>query len=120
MGCIKMFKSLNLYTIIIVAKIKKNFLQKKEMVKGFFIFFIFDFSSFFICMLWFKQVESNYGKKEPLERVLIELLSFLIVWILDTINMVLFFQFGLKMAVHGVLTKKICEVINFWYYFKKR
>ena len=46
-----MFKSLNLYTIIIVAKIKKNFLQKKEMVKGFFIFFIFDFSSFFICML---------------------------------------------------------------------
>ena len=35
-------------------------------------------------------------------------LNFLIVWILDTINMLLlFFQFDLKMAVHAALMKKI-------------
>ena len=69
-------------------------------------------------MLSFKQVESNYGKKEPCERG--GLLSFLIVLIWDTVNMVLFFQFELKMAVHAALTKKkICEVNNFRYFFKK-
>ena len=60
----------------------------------------------------FKQVESNYVK--PCEQ------SFVIVWILDTVNMVLSFQFELKMAVHAAHTKKnICEVSNFWYLFKK-
>ena len=48
------FRSPNLYTIIIVTKIK-GFLKKKERVKSFFIFMF---------MLLFKQVESNYGKKE--------------------------------------------------------
>ena len=53
------FRSPNLYTIIIVTKIKKCFLNKKERVKGF---------SVFMTMPSFKQVESNYGKKEPWER----------------------------------------------------
>ena len=59
MGHILKFRSPNLYTIMIVAKLKKGFLKKKERVKGFFIF---------MTMLSFKQVESNYGKKEPCER----------------------------------------------------
>ena len=42
--------------IIIVTKIKEGFLNKKERVKGFFIF---------ITMQSFKQVECNYSKKEP-------------------------------------------------------
>ena len=34
--------------------------------------------------------------------------------------MVLFFQFELKIAVHAThAKKKICEVNNFWYFFKK-
>ena len=57
MGYILKFRSPNLYTIIIVTKIKKDFLiTKKEKVKGFFIF---------MSMLSFKQVESNNGKKSP-------------------------------------------------------
>ena len=44
------FRLPNLFTIIIVTKVKKGFLQKKERVKGFFIF---------MNMLSFKQVESN-------------------------------------------------------------
>ena len=58
MGYIPKFRSPNLYTIIIVAKIKKGFLKKKERVKGFFIF---------MTMLLFKHVGSNYNKKEPCE-----------------------------------------------------
>ena len=51
----------NLYSIIIVTKIKKGFLKKRERVKGkgFFIF---------MTMLSFKHVESNYGKKERCEQ----------------------------------------------------
>ena len=41
-----------------------------------------------------------------MNEVVVGLLSFLIVWILDTVNMVLFFQFELKRAVHAALTKK--------------
>ena len=52
------FRSPHLHTIILVTKIKKGFLNKKEWVKGFFIF---------ITVPSFKQVESNYGKKEPWE-----------------------------------------------------
>ena len=52
------FRSPNLYTIVIVTK-KKGFSKKKERVKGFFIF---------MTMLSFKEVESNYVKKEPYER----------------------------------------------------
>ena len=55
MGYILKFRSRNLYTIIIVTKIKKRFLKKKEKVKGFFIF---------TTMLSLKQVKSNYGIKK--------------------------------------------------------
>ena len=55
MGYILKFKSPNLYTIIIVTKIKKGFLKKNERVKGVFIF---------MTMLLFKQAKSNYHKKE--------------------------------------------------------
>ena len=65
-------------------------------------------------MLSFKQDESNYGRKSPANEVVVRLLSFLIVWISDTVNMVLlFFQFELKMAVQAAHTKKkMYEVIN--------
>ena len=53
------FKLPNLYTIILVTKIKKDFLKKKDRVKGFFLF---------MTMPSFKQVESNYSKNEPCER----------------------------------------------------
>ena len=44
-----------------------------------------------------------------------------IVWISDTVNIVLlFFQFEHKMTVHAACKKKkICEVNNFWYFFKE-
>ena len=47
-------------------------------------------------------------------------LSFLIVWISDTVNMVLLviFSSNSKMAVHSARKKKkICEMNNFWYFF---
>ena len=50
MGHILKFRLPNLYTVIIVTKIKKRFLKKKERVKGFFIF---------MRMLSFNQVEPN-------------------------------------------------------------
>ena len=68
-------------------------------------------------MLSFKQFESNYGKKEPCKQV-VRLLNFLTVWIWDIVNMVLLFQFKLKMAVHPAFMKKtICELSNFWWIF---
>ena len=59
MGRILKFRSPNLYIIIIVTKLMKGFLKKKERVKGFFVF---------MTMTPLKQVESNHGKKEPFER----------------------------------------------------
>ena len=57
-------------------------------------------------MLSLKQVKSNYGiKKGPMNNAVVGL-NFLIVWILCTINMLLFFQFEIKMAVHAALMKK--------------
>ena len=56
MECILKFRLPNMCTIIIVTKIKKVFLIKKERVKGFFIF---------MTMPSFKQAESNFDKKEP-------------------------------------------------------
>ena len=55
-------------------------------------------------------------KKSPAKEAVVGLLSFLIVWISDAINMVLlFFQFELKMVVHAACMKgKIYEVrVNF-------
>ena len=47
------------YTKVEITKIKKGFLNKRKRVKGFFIF---------MAVPSFKQVKSNYGKKEPCER----------------------------------------------------
>ena len=58
MGYILKFRSPNLFSIIIVTKIKKVFLRKKERVNGFFIF---------MTMLSLKLVKRNHGKKEPCE-----------------------------------------------------
>ena len=55
MGCILKFRSKNLYTISIVTKVKKGFLKKNG----------WKVSLFFWTILSFKQVESNWGKKEP-------------------------------------------------------
>ena len=59
MKCILKFRLPNLYTILIITKIKEGFLNKKERVKGFCIF---------KPMPSFKQVESNYSEKELSER----------------------------------------------------
>ena len=58
-------------------------------------------------MLSFKQVKSNYGKKEPCEQGCS--------WInFGYRKYDIIFQFELKMAVHAARTKKkICEVNNF-------
>ena len=70
MECILKFRSPNLYTIIIVTKIKKGLLNKKERVKDIFIS---------MTMPSLKQVESNYGKKKPCEQgCTVGLLSFFI------------------------------------------
>ena len=46
-------------------------------------------------------------RRSPANEVAVGLLSFLIVLILDTVNMVLlFFQFKLKMAIHAARTKE--------------
>ena len=59
-------------------------------------------------------------RMSPANVVLVGLLNFFVVWILVTVNTVLFFQFKLKMAVHVAwANKKIFEVSNFWYFFKK-
>ena len=58
-------------------------------------------------MLLFKQVESNYGKKEPCERGYSWIINFLLIWILYTVNMVIFFQFEFKFGcTHCTHTKK--------------
>ena len=47
------------------------------------------------------------AREGPVNEVVVGLLSFLIAWILDTVNMVLlFFQFELKMAIHAACIKK--------------
>ena len=45
-------------------------------------------------------------RKSPANKVVVELLCFLIVWILDTANIVFLFQFELKMAVQAAQTKR--------------
>ena len=101
-GYILKVRSPNLYIVIIVTKIKKGFLKKKEKVKGFFIF---------LTMLLFKQVESNYTvRRSPTNKVAVTLLNFLIVWTLDTVNIILFFQFELKITMHAARTKKKTSV----------
>ena len=106
MECVLKFSSPNWHTIIIVTK--------RARVKGFFKRERFNAFFIFMTMPSFKQVESNYGKKSSANEVVVGLLSFLIASILDTVNMVLFFQFELEMAVHAVrIKKKISKVNNF-------
>ena len=59
MECILKFRSPDLYTIIIVTKLKKVFLKKKERVKAFFTF---------MTMPSLEQVESKEKEKEPCKR----------------------------------------------------
>ena len=107
------FRSPNLYTIIIVAKIKKCFSKEKKRIKGFSIFFLFFiFMSLFICYD-LSKLNLTAVRNSPANELVAGILRFLIVRILNTVSMVLFFQFELKMAVHAARTKRICEVNNF-------
>ena len=107
MGCIMKCRLSNLYTIIIATKIKKVFLKKKERVKKFLIFFIFIFIvSLFICYD-LSKLNLTMVRNSPANKVVVGLLSFLIVRILNIVNMILlFFQFELKMAAHAAHTKR--------------
>ena len=68
-GVILKFRLPNLYTIIVLTKIKKDFLKEEVRVKGFFLF---------MTMLSFKEVESMV-KRSPTNEVVVGLLSFLII-----------------------------------------
>ena len=108
MGFILKFRSPNVHTIVTVTKIKKGFFKKKESFC--FLYFLF---SYFIYMLWFKQVESA-------NKVLIGLWCFLIILILKTVNMsfIIFSiqtQNGRTLCMHK---EKICEENNFCLFFK--
>ena len=59
-----------LYTVIIVTKIRKGFLKKKETVKGFFILWLCHHSS---------KLKLTMMRKSPANEVVVGLLSFLIV-----------------------------------------
>ena len=101
------FRSPNLYTITVITKIRKGFLKKKERVKGLFLW---------LC----HQVKSNYTKNEPCKRDCSWMISFFNYLDFGYCKYGIFFQLVLKMAVHAAPTReKICEVNNFWYFFKK-
>ena len=68
MGYILKFRLPNLYTIIILTKIKKYFLKKEERVKGFLIF-----------MIMLNKLNLTMVRKSPANEVVVGLLSFLIV-----------------------------------------
>ena len=72
-------------------------------------------------MLSFTQVESNYSKKEPYDRSCSRIITFSHCSNFIYVNMVLlFFQFELKMAVCiRIMKKKICEMNNSSFFFKK-
>ena len=83
------FRSRNLYTIIIVTKIKKDFLKKKR-VKRFFIFFIF-LVSLLIC---YDLSKLTTVRNRPSNKVVVGLLIFLTVRILYNVNMVYYHFFN--------------------------
>ena len=69
------------------------------------LFFMFIVSLFIYYDL--SKLNLTTVRNSTVNEVVVGLLSFLIVRILDTINMVLlFFQFELKMAVHAAPTKR--------------
>ena len=109
MGYILKFRSPNLYTIC-SRKNKGFFYEKKGGKVSLFLWVCYHSSKLNLTTI----------RKGPANEVVVELLSFLVVWISDTVNMVLFFQFELKMTVSAPLTKeKIYEVNDFQYFFKK-
>ena len=85
-GYMLKFRSPNLYTIIIFTKIKKGFLREKR-VKGFLVLWL--------CYHW-RKLNLPTVRRSPANEVVDRLLIFLIVWILHTVNMVLFFFFSSK------------------------
>ena len=80
-----------------VQKNPQRNLVRRVSLKGFFIF---------MTMLSFKQVESNYGKKEPCERGYSWVIKF------SRCLIFLFFQFVLKIAANAARTKKKIGVVN--------
>ena len=75
----------------------------------------------FLLLFWLCYHSSKLNlttvRKNPVNKFVVGLLSFIVVWILDTV-IVLFFQFELQMAVHIAFTeKKVCEGNNFWCFF---
>ena len=71
-------------------------------------------------MLSFKQVESNRSKRDPCKWSS-SWIKFLIVWILDIINvLLLFFKFEFKMAVATFCMQEGKHLNNnIWHFFKK-
>ena len=71
-------------------------------------------------MLSFKQVESNHSKRDPCKWSS-SWIKFLIVWILDIINvLLLFFKFEFKMAVATFCMQEGKHLNNnIWHFFKK-
>ena len=119
MGCIMRFISPSLYTIILVTQIKKGFLKKKERAKGFFIFFSFYFIVLLFICYDLSKLNQTATRSSPANETVVRLLSFLIVRMLDTVNMVLLF-FSIRTqngCTRGTHKKKIFEGKNFWYFF---
>ena len=77
MKCIS--KLPNLYTIIIVTKIKVSWTKKKELKVSLFLWLCSHCS----------KLNLTTVRKSPANEVVVGLLSFLIAWILGTVNMVL-------------------------------
>ena len=93
------------------------------------LFFIFIVSLFIYYDL--SKLNQTTVKNSPVSKVVVGLLSFLIVRVLDTVNMVvLFFQFKFKMAVHATRTKRtflkwttfdtFLRKVNFIFVFSRR
>ena len=70
-------------------------------------------------MLSFKQVESNHGKRDPLANgIVVGLLSFLIVWISDIVNVTIIFL----IQTQNGCTRRMQEgkhLNNIWHFLKK-
>ena len=76
---------------------KKGFLKKKERVKGFFIF---------MTMHFYSSILNLTTIRKPCEQDCNRIIKFSHCLTFDTINIELFFQFKLKMALHTAYMKK--------------
>ena len=71
-------------------------------------------------MLSFKQVEFNHGKTDFCKWCCSWIIKFLIVWILDVVNMLLlFFQFELIMAVATRCMQGGEHLNNIWTFLRR-